>query len=349
MQKSVLFGAGYCLIFKLVLYLRRMRSYSKSSLFIKALLVSACIFVGATASFAQTPGITDQQQQIQQQIDQLQKLLDLQQQVQQLQQQTGQLPQGQPEGQMPAAAPQYTPGPVQQSTQYAPQQPQAPRGPVTLRPIDTGRNAVTFTIGGGEKTKASFGDTPRFAIKTNLLYAGATLSPNLSFEAGLGPRTSIEVSAGYNGWTNLWDNGGEGTGPDYDLNNNYKRRLDHIFGKAEFRYWFKERFRSHFVGANVFYADYNVGELGVPLLFEGKQVDYDGNAIGGGFTYGYLWRWSKSWAMEFSLGAGVAIMEYDKSFIEAESDKFTLIDTNPYRKTYFGPTSVGIKLVFTIK
>ncbi len=314
----------------------------------KMLLVAACIFAGVAVSSAQDAGTISQQQQLQQQIDQLQQLLELQKQVQQLQQQTGQQiqPQGQPQGALTTTPPQYTPGPLPQQGQYA-QQPQSPREPVTLRPVDTGRSAVTFTIGGGDDDK-SFGDT-RFAIKTNLLYAGATLTPNLGFEAGLGQRTSIEVSAGYNNWHNLWDNGGEGSGPDYDLNNNYKRKLDHIFGKAEFRYWLKERFNSHFVGVNAFYADYNVGELGVPLLFEGKQIDYDGNAFGGGVTYGYLWRWSKSWAMEFSLGAGIAVMEYDKSFIEAESDNFNLIDTTPYRKTYFGPTSVGIKLVFTIK
>jgi hypothetical protein len=327
------------------------------------ILVSACIFVGAGVSFAQNTGTTSQQQQLQQQIDQLKQLIELQN-LQLQQQQAGGQTQGYIEGPMPTTPPQTQPGQLKPVGGFV--EPQTPQGPVTLRPVDTGRSAVTFTIGGDTKSRnrsrnvgdgnddnggngGSFGE-PRFAVKTNLLYLGSSLSPNLSFEAGVGERTSVELTAGYNGWTNLWDNAGKGAGPYYDPNNNYKRRLDHLFLKGEFRYWLGERFDKHFVGANVFFADYNVGELKVPLLFDGGPIDYNGNAIGGGLTYGYLWRWSNSWAMEFSVGAGVAVMTYDKSsFIEPEGNGYNLQDTTPYRKTYFGPTSAGIKLVFTIR
>jgi hypothetical protein len=313
------------------------------------LLVSACILAGTALSSAQDASTATQQQQLQQlqqQIDQLQKLLELQQQVQQLQQQTGQQVQPQQSLQPQQAQPQW---PLSQQPQFQGQLPAHPAPPqvTILSPVDTGLNIVTFTLGADDDD--SFGDPARFAVKTNLLYSGATLTPNLAFEAGVGPRTSIELSAGYNPWSNLWDNAGKGAGPDYDADNTYKRKLDHIFGKAEFRYWFKERFDSHYVGANLFYADYNVGELKVPLLFDGYMTDYDGNAFGGGVTYGYLWRWSRSWAMEFSAAVGLAVMGYDKSVIEADSTGYNLIDATPYRKTYFGPTSVGIKLVFTIK
>ena len=48
--------------------------------------------------------------------------------------------------------------------------------------------------------------------------------------------------------------------------------------------------------------------------------------------------------MEFNVGAGVAFMRYDKFDCERCGDKL-----GEYRKTYFGPTSLGVKLIFVIK
>ena len=303
-----------------------MNSNSRISHIGKLLMLSICVFAGAISSFAQDGAAGSGQ--LQQEIDRLQKLLELQQQMQQLQGQGQTLPQ---------APLQSQPQTGQAWGAAGNQSYQGQQQAVTLRPVDTGRSVVTFNLGG---------TLDRFAIKTNLLYAGATLTPNLGFEIGLGGRTSIELSGGYNNWHNLWDNAA--TGPDFDLNNNYKRRLDHIFGKIDFRYWFGERFDGHFLGAGVFYTDYNVGDMKVPLLFE-REYDYNGNGFGGVISYGYLWRWSSHWAMEFSIGAGIAALEYDKSLIETDGDKYQLVQTLRYRKTYAGPISAGIKLVFTIK
>ncbi len=223
--------------------------------------------------------------------------------------------------------------------------PEKPQQPVGLRHVDTGQSTVAFDPGAsaGSKFSASLG---RFQIKTNLLYAVAALAPNLAFELGLGRRTSIEVSAGYNGWQNLWDFAE--TGPDWDLNNKYKSRLDHVFGKVEFRYWLKDRFKGHFFGVGAFYTDYHVGDLKIPLLFD-RQFDYNGYGVGAGLSYGYSWRISRLFAMEFTIGGGFAMFEYDKSLIEADSEGFRLIDPIRFRKTYLGPTNAGIKLVFTIQ
>jgi hypothetical protein len=215
---------------------------------------------------------------------------------------------------------------------------------VTLRPIDTGRDIVTFDLSG--MNGGSFGDAPRFAVKTNLLYAGATLTPNLAFEFALGSRTSVEIAGGFNDWPLLWDS--SATGPEWDINNNYKAQLRHIFGKAGFRYWFGERFRGHFAGANLFYGDYHVGDLRVPLLFD-REYDYRGDVVGASLSWGFLWRWSPLVAMEFNIDGGVAVFNYKKSFIEGNTEGYELANTIPFRKTYLGPTGAGIKLVFTIK
>lgn len=186
----------------------------------------------------------------------------------------------------------------------------------------------------------------RFAIKTNLAYALGLQTPNLAFEYAPGRRSSIEAAVGYNDRGNLWDY--SKTGPDYDPANSYKRRLDHIFVKAEYRHRFRGRFDGHFVGAGLHYAKYRTGEVTVSRLFE-PGYDYYGNMFGGALSYGYLWRWSRRWGAEFTLSAGVAVLTHNKGSIVAEGGSYIVVDPVGERKTYFGPTGVGVKLVFIIE
>ena len=220
-------------------------------------------------------------------------------------------------------------------------------GATALHAQDAGSGrVVTFDLG---TTFDLGGDTDpafdRFTIKSNLLYLAGTVTPNLGFDVGLGARTSIGVVAGYNNWGNLWDY--SAIGPEYDENNFYRRRLDHLYGKIEFRYWFGHRFEGNFIGINAFFADYNIGELSFKPIFD-KRYNHDGNVYGAGLSYGYLWRWTPRWGMEFTLGLGVAVLEYDKNFIEIGTDGFTLTDRKRYRDTYVGPTNIGINLVFKL-
>jgi len=290
--------------------------------------IIVCIFTGVVAS-AQSD--TTDTEQLRQQIEQLQKLLELK------ERQAAKPPA--PFGCQPSGvAREYAPAAQAQQTQQAQPTQQSGRqpGPVTLRPVDTGRNVVTFNLGGDRSA------TPgRFLLKTNL--AGiAGQSANLSAEYGLGGRTSVEATVGYNDWHNLWDNAALKPAED-----NYRRRLDHLLLKAEFRYWLGERFRGHFFGAGALFADYSVGQMDVPLLFE-KTYQYDGMAYGGALTYGYLWRLSRRWGVEFSVSGGLVRLRYDKSVIDNQTDSYRLVEARTFAKTYLGPTAVGIKLVFTI-
>ena len=38
------------------------------------------------------------------------------------------------------------------------------------------------------------------AIKTNILYGALTYTPNLSLEVGIGKRSTLDLSGGYNPW-----------------------------------------------------------------------------------------------------------------------------------------------------
>lgn len=170
---------------------------------------------------------------------------------------------------------------------------------------------------------------PAFAIKTNLLY-WATVTPNLSIEFGLGKKTSLDLMFSYNPW-NLKG--------DYEDN----KKLVHWIVRPEFRWWTCERFNGHFFGVHAFYWQYNVGSYEIPMLFE-KDYRYDGNAFGAGISYGYHLALAKRWGLEFNIGAGVAFMDYTKKDCVKCGN-----EVGQFQKTYIGPTSAGIKLVFMIK
>ncbi|WP_307756628.1 DUF3575 domain-containing protein [uncultured Alistipes sp.] len=170
---------------------------------------------------------------------------------------------------------------------------------------------------------------PLLAVKTNLVWS-AMLTPNLAGEIGLGKKTTIEVAGGINRW-NL-------KGSEED-----NKKLTHWMIKVEFRYWLCERFNGHFFGAHAFYGKYNVGGYNIPLLFD-KEYRYEGDAWGGGVSYGYHLALAKRWGLEFTAGVGVARMSYvKKDCVKCGNE------VGHYNKTYFGPTSLGVKIVFMIK
>lgn len=170
----------------------------------------------------------------------------------------------------------------------------------------------------------------RFAVKTNLLYGVAALTPNLGIEMALSRKSTLEIAAAWN----PFNKNGKGE-------NNQK--LVHFAIKPEFRYWLCERFNGHFFGIHPFYMQYNVSHRKVPLLFE-KAYRYEGTAFGAGISYGYHWMLGKHWGLEFTAGFGGAFLKYDKYPHDKCADAIGKFD-----KKYFGPTSLGIKLMYIIK
>jgi hypothetical protein len=169
----------------------------------------------------------------------------------------------------------------------------------------------------------------RVALKENFLYA-ATLTPNLAAEVGIGDRWTVDFMVGYNPW-NL--KGSE--------DNN--RKMVHLLLEPEVRYWTCERFNGHFFGLHLLGAWYNVGEIKVPGVFE-KEFRHEGTAVGGGVSYGYHVTLGVAWGLEFTVGAGVAYMNYEKF-------DCPLCGTSigKFNRTYFGPTRAGISLVYILK
>jgi hypothetical protein len=176
------------------------------------------------------------------------------------------------------------------------------------------------------------GRLPRFALKTNLFYGVATLTPNIAAEVAVAPRWTIEGAYSTNPWNYKAGAAGEPS-----------RKLLHGIARLEGRYWFCERYSRHFVGVHALYSEYNVSGYDIPLLFE-KEYRYHGNAWGGGLVYGYDLPIGKSWNLEFTAGVGVYRMDYRRYSCVVCSEEFT-----PVKKTWVGPSRLGVSIEFIIK
>lgn len=171
--------------------------------------------------------------------------------------------------------------------------------------------------------------TPRLLVKSNLLY-NSTATINLGMEVGLGKRTTLDVSGNYNNWT---------------FSGN--RKFKHWFYQPEFRLWNCERFNGGFWGLHAHYGQYNVGGMmpwGIGKNSRFADHRYEGWFAGGGVSYGYHWMLGGRWGLEASLGLGYAYLEYDKFGCERCSEKLA-----SQTKHYFGPTKIGLTLIWAIK
>lgn len=157
----------------------------------------------------------------------------------------------------------------------------------------------------------------RIDIKSNLLY-DVTTTLNLGAEVGLNRNLSLDVSANYNPWK-------FGSG----------RQWKHWLLQPELRYWLGERFRKSFLGVHVHYAGYNVARP--------EHARYQGNLYGFGFSYGYRWTLKNRWSVEATAGLGYARIKYDKYNCRNCGPK---LDSG--HKNYFGPTKLGVSLIYTI-
>jgi hypothetical protein len=193
--------------------------------------------------------------------------------------------------------------------------------------IPAGYSSYTPLVPGSWRQNA----LPVLAVKTNLLYAAGTLTPNLGLEVGTGERSTFELTAGWHPW-----NRKKSSLDDY-------RQFLHLAIRTEYRWWLCERFSGHFFGAHVFGGMYNVSGYTVPLVFE-KRYRYEGWAVGAGITYGYNLPIARRWGLEFHAGIGGAYMKYDRY-----DCRLCAVDKEPQERFYFGPTRVGISLIFMIK
>ena len=183
---------------------------------------------------------------------------------------------------------------------------------------------------------------PFFALKTNLL-GFATLTPNIGVELGLGRRTTLELTGGYNPWK-LKGTPDNGEGEDAGSSGGDNKKLVHIYIQPEFRWWWCERFNGHFFGVHAIGAVFNISQHSLPPTGFRKEYRYQGYAAGAGLSYGYAVMLSPVVNLEFTLGFGVWWLKYDRYACTKCTRSY---DT--FERFVFGPTKAGIALSFLIK
>lgn len=177
----------------------------------------------------------------------------------------------------------------------------------------------------------------RLAIKSNLLY-DATSTINLGFEFATAQYWTFELSANYNPWT---------------FSDIKKMKLWML--QPELRWWTCHRFSGHFIGFHALGGAYNWGGM-LPWgfgngkmfgLIENKNIlnnRYQGWAVGAGATYGYQFIVNNRISIETSIGLGYANISYDR-YACHKCGKY--LDSG--RHNYFGPTKIGLSIMYFIK
>jgi len=164
-------------------------------------------------------------------------------------------------------------------------------------------------------------------LKTNALFWGMGMT-NVSAEIDLAKHWSFALPVTYSAWNYF--------------TSTVKFRT--LAVQPEFRYWFNENNQKFFIGAHFGYAQYNVAVDG-----NYRYQDHDGKspALGGGISVGYRMPISKSdkWHIEFSLGAGVYSLHYDKFYNTPNTKDGLMIES--VKKTYWGIDQAAVSFSYS--
>lgn len=161
---------------------------------------------------------------------------------------------------------------------------------------------------------------PFFAIKTNVAYWAVAVA-NLGVELALGERYSLDVPFVYSPYTVATD-----------------FRFRFMTVQPEFRYWLKNQFKGHFLGAHLHAGVFNVS-VDKKTRYQSPKGFY-----GMGLSYGYSLALPRHWALEFTIGAGYVYTRYDVYYNIPNGARYK--KDIPYH--YWGITRAGIGLVYTL-
>lgn len=169
----------------------------------------------------------------------------------------------------------------------------------------------------------------KIALKNNLVYDAAYLTPNLALEVGLGKKTTLELGGGYNPFK-------------FGSDGHFK----HYLIQPEFRYWLCERFNGTFFGLHMHGGEYNIAGIDLPFdIFPNLKTNrYEGYFYGVGLSVGHQWILSPHWGVEATIGAGYTHVYFDK---------YCFVDCSPRRdygkRDYFSVTKAGISFIYFFK
>lgn len=163
----------------------------------------------------------------------------------------------------------------------------------------------------------------QIGITTNALY-WLTVTPNAGVEYAFNRQMSLAGQVQYNPFT-FKDN----------------RKWKHWLVQPEYRYWFSEAFKGHYLGGHLSVGGYNFGNLPFGGM---KEYRYQGYLYGTGFSYGYQWIVGNRVNIGAEIGFGYWYMDYDKFYCETCGERI-----EHYRSHYFGPTKLGVHVIYLLK
>ena len=139
------------------------------------------------------------------------------------------------------------------------------------------------------------------SIRTNLVWDGVA-EPNLGVEFPIGKHWSLGGNAGIKTWPRwlFWDN-------DNVENTTHWRNFAVV---PEARFYFDQVYDGWFIGADILYTHFNVGNVKFPFNMypDVKEHRMQGDFVGLGAFGGYSWWLGQHWRLE--LEAGVAVGYY---------------------------------------
>lgn len=178
---------------------------------------------------------------------------------------------------------------------------------------------------------ATFGQ--KVGIKTNTLY-WATSSPNIGMEVALNQKFTLGLSAGWNPF--------DLRKKTYNDGMVVESKIKHLLVMPELKYWNCQSFQRSFWGIHGIYSHFNMGDIS--FLNPLEDYRYQGDAYGGGISYGYQWAIGGRWGLEASIGAGYIHLDY-KKYDKQKCGDFL----GEFTKNYWGPTKAEVSFIYFIK
>lgn len=161
-------------------------------------------------------------------------------------------------------------------------------------------------------------------IKNNLVLSGALIF-NVAVEVSLNGRFSINMPLAWSPYT---------------IGRNWRLRTFALM--PEFRWWLKEGWTGHFLGAQAHMAFFNISTV---ANRKERYQDRDGRhpLVGVGVNYGYAMPLSRdgAWGVEFMLGVGYAYLDWDVFYNIDNGAKH-----GAGTRHYFGLTQAGVNFSY---
>lgn len=170
----------------------------------------------------------------------------------------------------------------------------------------------------------------KVAVKTNMLYLAAS-TLNLGTEIALNEKFTLSLAAGWNPFTLRSKTDESGLV--------IESKIRHLSIMPELKYWKNQPFERSFWGLHGIYGHFNMADISFVKSL--KDYRYQGDAYGGGISYGYQWALSEKWGLEASVGAGYLHLDY-KKYDKEKCGEFL----GNFTHNYWGPTKVGLSLVY---